>query len=161
MGEPTQAEKLLRAWVKLSGILKNNRISQGLVYNEAAVMLLVYHRYLEDGIGLISIKEIIQETQMLKSLVNRTVNSLERKGLLERCPGSGDRRTVSVKCVSSNLPVFLQAHAASLQVAQHIIEIIGPGDAEAFIRSVSRIEQAGYVPERSAVYPQDGQERES
>ena len=50
MAETEQAEQLLRSWVKLSGILKNNRISKGLAYNEAAVMLLVYHLYLEDGV---------------------------------------------------------------------------------------------------------------
>ena len=160
MAETEQAEQLLRSWVKLSGILKNNRISKGLAYNEAAVMLLVYHRYLEDGIGRISIKEIIRETQMLKSLVNRTVNSLEQMGLLERCPGDGDKRTVFVRCVSSNLPVFLQAHTVSLQVAQRIIEIIGQADAEAFIRSVGKLERAGYIPERTAGTAQINEEEE-
>ena len=72
----TREDGLLRAWVKLSGILKNSRITKGLMYNEATVMLLLYNRYCEDGEGIISVKEIIKETNMLKSLVNRTLNSL-------------------------------------------------------------------------------------
>ncbi len=144
MAETTREDRLLRAWVKLSGILKNNRITKGLMYNEATVMLLVYNRYMEDGEGLISVKEIIKETNMLKSLVNRTLNSLEKKGLILRLRGEGDRRMLYIKCVKEKLDVFLAVHRSSLKVANGIIEIIGEEDAENFIRIVKKIEGAGY-----------------
>ena len=38
-------EQLLLAWVKLTGMIKNGRITKGLAYNEAIVMLLLYNRY--------------------------------------------------------------------------------------------------------------------
>ena len=59
-------EQLITAWVKLTGILKNTRITQGMIYNEAIVMMLCYNRYREDGEGLISFREIVVETRMLK-----------------------------------------------------------------------------------------------
>ena len=114
------------------------------MYNEAIIMLLLYKRYCEDGIGLISVQEIIQETKMLKSLVNRTINSLQSKGLLERCPGEKDRRTLSVRCVREKLSVFLEVHNSSLNVATGILDIIGEEDAETFIRIVDKIEASGY-----------------
>lgn len=138
------AEELLVAWVNLSCIVKNTRITKGLMYNEAIVMLLIYRRYCEDGVGLISIKEITQKTRMLKSLVNRTINSLEEKQLLERVEGTGDRRMAYVKCIESKLETFLQVHNTSLEVAQSIIDIIGEEDAAIFIRIVEKIEDAGY-----------------
>ena len=107
-------------------------------------MLLVYNRYTEDGEGLISVKEIIKETNMLKSLVNRTLNSLEKKGLILRLRGESDRRMLYVKCVKEKLDVFLDVHRSSLKVANGIIEIIGEEDAENFIRIVKKIEGAGY-----------------
>ncbi|MBE6767039.1 MAG: MarR family transcriptional regulator [Ruminococcaceae bacterium] len=140
----TREDELLRAWVKLSGILKNNRITKGLMYNEATVMLLLYNRYCEDGEGIISVKEIIKETNMLKSLVNRTLNSLEKKGLLIRFKGDEDRRKLYVKCVKEKLDVFLEVHNCSLRVANGIISIIGEDDADSFIRIVDKIEKAGY-----------------
>ena len=139
-----RAENLLSAWVSLSGILKNTRITKGLMYNEATVMLMLYKRYCEDGVGLVSVKEIIQKTKMLKSLVNRTVNSLSEKGLLERVEASGDKRMVYVKCVEAKLDVFLQVHNSSLEVAQNIIDIIGEEDTDSFVRIVKKIEEAGY-----------------
>ena len=144
MYNPDQASLLLKAWVKLSSILKNSRITKGLMYNEATIMLLLYDRYLQDGMGMISIKEITAETKMLKSLVNRTINALEKKGLLERCEGSGDKRVIYVKCIQEKLPVFLEVHNSSLQLAQGIIGIIGPEDAETFIRIVQKLENSGY-----------------
>ena len=94
MEDTKREEALLNAWISLSGTVKNSRATKGLVYNEATVMRLLYNRYCEDGVGRISVKEIVQSTNMLKSLVNRTINSLEEKNLLERVEGVGDKRVV-------------------------------------------------------------------
>ncbi len=139
-----QQEQMIHSWVKLSGILKNTRITKGLMYNEAIVMLLVYNRYCEDGVGKISIKEITASTKMLKSLVNRTVNALIKKELLERCESDGDKRIVYVRCIEEKLNIFLEVHNASLKLAKNIVDIIGEEDAAAFIRLVDKIEKAGY-----------------
>lgn len=144
MEQNTQTLPLLRAWVQLSGILKNSRFTKGLPYNEAIVMLLLYEQYVADGVGILSIREITASTKMLKSLVNRTVNSLESKGLLTRCEGTGDRRVGYIRYVEDQLSVFLEVHNSSLQIAQRIIDIIGPEDAEHFIRIVDKLQQSGY-----------------
>lgn len=142
--ELSREDKLLNAWVKLSGILKNSRITKGLAYNESIIMLFLYQRYCEDGVGMISVQEIIRETQMLKSLVNRTINALEAKGMLEKCRGEKDKRTLFVKCVKEKLDVFLEVHNASLEVAGNVLQIIGEEDADNFIRIVEKIETSGY-----------------
>ena len=144
MNELMGAARLLMAWVKLSGMIKNNRITKGLQYNEATVMLLLYRRYMSDREGFISVREIISETGMLKSLVNRTVNSLEEKGLLTKCKGEKDKRTVFVRCVEEKLDTFLAVHNSSLEVAKGIVDIIGEEDTEHFIRIVEKLERSGY-----------------
>ncbi|MBQ2696997.1 MAG: MarR family transcriptional regulator [Clostridia bacterium] len=135
-------EQLLRAWVKLTGMVKNSRITKGLAYNEAIVMLLLYNRYQEDGVGMISMKEIAEETKMLKSLVNRTINTLEEKGLLERCTSQDDKRVIFVRCIKEKLDTFLSVHNSSLALSQKMIDIIGEEDAEAFVRITQKIENA-------------------
>ncbi len=142
MQENIQPEQLLEAWVKLSSIIKNTRMIKELPYNEATVMRLLYNRFREDGDGLVSLKEITAKTQMLKSQVNRTVNSLENKGLLERCEAGGDRRVVFVRCVPENLKSYIAVHNHSLSTAQKILNIIGENDAQAFVRLVGKIENA-------------------
>ena len=136
--------ELISSWVKLSGMIKNNRITTGLKYNEAIVMLNLYDRYLADGEGLTSIKDIIKETGMLKSLVNRTLGSLEQKGLIEYSVGTSDRRTKFVKCIKEKLDMFFEVHNSSSNIAQNIIEIIGEEDAERFVKIVEKLSKSGY-----------------
>lgn len=147
MPSKNRAEDLLLAWVKLTAIVKNSRITKGLVYNEAVVMLCLYRRYKEDGEGLVSVKELLRNTGMLKSLLNRTINSLEEKGLLIKEKGRGDRRTLYVKCVKDKLDLFIKVHGGSLEVAEKIMNIIGEEDTERFIGIVEKIEASGYSPE--------------
>ncbi len=137
-------EKLLEAWITLTGIIKNSRITTGLLYNEAVIMNILYKSYCIDGVGVVSVKDITQKTRMLKSLVNRTVNSLEKKGFLERCEMSGDKRVAYVKCAKDKINTFLKVHKSSLAHAERIIGIIGEEDTEVFIRIVEKIEKSGY-----------------
>ncbi len=131
---------LIQAWVQLSGMLKNSRFTKELPYNEAIVMLQLY----QSRDSALSIKEITASTHMLKSQVNRTINSLEEKGLLERCEGEGDRRVGYVRPIKEGLSVFLQVHASSMEIAKNISSIIGPEDTDHFIRIVNKLAQSGY-----------------
>ncbi len=132
-------ERVITAWVELTGALKNTRITQGMIYNEAIIMNIVYHKYMEDGEGLTSFKEIVRRTQMLKSLVNRTIDSLVKKGYLEKVDGK-DKRTTFVK--AANLDDFLTEHDKTLSLVRGIIETIGTEDAEAFVRVADKISAA-------------------
>ena len=107
-------------------------------------MLALYNRYLADGEGLTSIKDIIKETGMLKSLVNRALGELQSKGLITYQKGTADRRTKFVKCVKENLDVFLSVHNGSVKVAERIIDIIGEDDTKEFIKIVEKLSNAGY-----------------
>lgn len=134
-------ESLITAWVRLTGVLKNTRITQGMNYNEAIVMLIVYNRFRKDGEGLTPFKEIVRETKMMKSLVNRTIDSLVKKELLERCEGT-DKRTTFLRPVKNNLDEYLKVHEQSLELARSIISIIGAEDAQTFINVSEKISAA-------------------
>ena len=134
-------EALIIAWVRLTSALKNTRITKGMIYNEAIVMLIVYNRYREDGEGLVSFRELVSETKMLKSLVNRTIDSLEKKGYLLRLDGT-DKRTTFVKLAKEDLDEYLAVHAQSLELAHRIREIIGTENARSFIRISEKVTKA-------------------
>lgn len=137
-GDTQLEEDLILAWIHATGVLKNTRITQKMIYNEAVVMSIVYERYREDGVGAVTFGEICRRTRMLKSLVNRTIDSLVAKGFLERCDGR-DKRTTFVRVVPDNLNEFLSVHEESLSLAHKLAEVIGEEDARAFIRIVEKI----------------------
>lgn len=131
-------EDLIVAWVRLTAVLKTSRITQGMNYNEAIVMMLCYNRYRERGDGVISFKEIADQTKMLKSLVNRTLDALINKGYLERVEGS-DKRVTFVRIVEKNLEPFLKVHESSMRLADEITRIIGVDDVTAIIRISEKV----------------------
>lgn len=132
--------ELIHAWVQLSCILRNSRFTKALPYNEAIIMLQLY----QAPDQVLSIKQITEQTHMLKSQVNRTINALEEKGLLERCEATGDRRLGFVRLRKERLELFLQVHAESMQIADDISRIIGPEDTAHFIRISNKLAQSGY-----------------
>ena len=134
-------EALITAWVRLTGVLKNGRLTEGLMYNEAIVMLIAYKRFLRDGEGLVSFSELVNETHMLKSHMHRTIASLTEKRLLEKVKGT-DRRTTFVRPIKENLEAFLKVHANSLEIAKDVRRIIGDDDVNAFLRISDKIYRA-------------------
>ncbi len=137
----TAAENLLKSWVFLNNLIKNTRMTRELSYNESVIMLLLYNEY-KDNEGSLSIKEIAKKTRMLKSLINRTVNSLEEKGMIRKFADKNDKRTVRIQCISDNMDLFLKVHSRSLSITQKVVDIIGEEDAEAFCRLVSKLQAA-------------------
>ena len=135
-------ENVIAAWVRLTGLLKNTRLTKGMIYNEAIVMMIVNRKYEEDGVGSVSFKDIVTETGMLKSLVNRTIDSLVRKGMLVRSDGELDRRTTFVRPVPENLSTYLAVHERTLDIVKRIIALIGKKDAETFVRLADKITAA-------------------
>lgn len=132
-------ERLLSAWIGIHGILKASRITEGLTYNEAVIMKLVYDQYKKDGVGRTAVSRIVEETHMLKSLVNRTINSLCTKGYLCRERDPKDARRLAVCPSLDRLPDFLTVHRQSLKLAQTIIDLIGPEDAARFVRMYEKL----------------------
>ena len=127
-------ERILSAWTGVNGFLKNSRRTQGITYNEAVTMKLVYEQYQKDGVGLTPVQTILKRTHMLKSLANRTINSLCTQGYLVKEQSGPDARMLYVRPLPERLPDFLAVHERSLRLAGAVIDILGEQDAESFVR---------------------------
>lgn len=136
-------ENMLDAWIGARGMLKNSKITKSLTYNEAVVMKIVYDQYRQDGVGRTAVSTIVRRTNMLKSLVNRTINALCQRGCLRRERGEEDGRNLFVYPVEERLGEFLSVHQQSLTLARRIVDVIGEEDAAAFVRMVEKLEQTG------------------
>lgn len=142
-------ERVLTAWIGLNGLLKDSQMTQGLTYNEAVTMKLVYDRYRADGEGRTPVQYIIRQTRMLKSQVNRTLNTLCAQGYLVKERDAEDARILFVRPVPDRLVDFLTVHRRSLSIVQAIIHIIGEADAAEFVRICGKLSAA--APELSSI----------
>ncbi len=141
MEDKSLQENLVLSWINITGILKNNRITKNLSYNESIIMLYTYNKYRYENCG-ISFKELVSSTKMMKSLVNRTLNSLKSKGLIAVDSDEADKRSCIIYVVEDKLDVFLAVHAESLALSEKVISIIGEDDTRTFIKIVEKLNKA-------------------
>ncbi len=129
-------EQLLDAWIKINGTLKDTKTCKDLPYNQAIIMKFLYDQYKIDGIGKVSFQTLIEKTNFVKSLVNRTIDQLCENNFVIRIK---EGRKAYVQLVSENLDAFLKTHENSLRICDEIIARIGIDDAETLIRVFNEV----------------------
>lgn len=140
--EEALREQILEAWVGMTCMIKNSRLTEGLTYNEAILMMFAYQNHRVDGMGEISVGALLRKTNMLKSQISRTVESLTEKGLIEKMRGEEDGRTLQLKISSKGMAVFTPIHNRSLAMVDRVLALIGTEDAEAFVRIYQQLSSA-------------------
>ena len=126
-------EKILNAWLKLSTAICNERIVSELPYNESLVCGILHENAVEHPEEKITATDLCEKTNMQKSLMNRTLNSLEEKGLIFRKRSEKDKRQVFVSMNMENAEVYERQHKNILRVVDEIVEKVGKEKADEII----------------------------
>lgn len=126
-------EELLEAWLETSMIISNRRLTDVLSYNESLVCHILYERERSGKQGYLTATDLCNETKILKSLMNSTLNSLERKGLTERIRSMSDRRQVYVRLREDNLGIYLGEHRKIMEMIDEVIFEVGEDKIAEFI----------------------------
>lgn len=128
------AEKIISGWISVTYALKNNRLTKDLPYNEAAILYYLYKSY-KSG-GGVYLQDILKRNKMNKSLANRTVNSLVKKGMIYT-EKQGNRLILYFSPEKEN--EYLAVHTKILSLVENVIRILGDEDADAFIRICEKV----------------------
>ena len=126
-------EKVLSAWLKLSTAICNERIVSELPYNESLVCGILHENAVDHPEEKITATDLCEKTNMQKSLMNRTLNSLEEKGLIFRKRSEKDKRQVFVSMNMDNAEVYERQHKNILRVVDEIVEKVGKEKADEII----------------------------
>lgn len=126
-------EKVLSAWLKLSTAICNERIVSELPYNESLVCGILHENAVEHPEEKITATDLCEKTNMQKSLMNRTLNSLEEKGLIFRKRSEKDKRQVFVSMNMENAEVYERQHKNILRVVDEIVEKVGKEKADEIV----------------------------
>lgn len=128
-------EKLLKNWVLLSRIIKNDRFVDKIPYSEVLILSLLFPFFPH----YVSIKEIIADTKMLKSQVNRTIASLLRKEYIVKRSCMQDKRCLEICLTKKGNQFMKEIHTNSLQICKKFIQVIGEEDAITLNRIFEKI----------------------
>ena len=86
-------ERLLSAWLKMILAVDSERVVSELSYNESIICNVLY----SNSNAEMTATELCNITNMQKSLMNRTLKSLEIKKLVKRTRSSIDKREIVIQ----------------------------------------------------------------
>ena len=127
-------EKVLGAWLKLSTTICNERIVSELPYNETLICGILHRNAVENPDKPITATELCEKTNIQKSQMNRTLNSMEEKGLIIRKRSAKDKRQVFVSMNMENAAVYEKQHKKVLDIVDTVLERVGKEKAEEIIQ---------------------------
>lgn len=119
------SEELLNAWLQLSKTIINNKIVSDLPYNESLICNILYRSQLQTPEKRLTATDLCNETKMLKSQMNRTLNQMEEKGIILRERSDRDKRQVFITLNMENAAPYKRQHEKILQITDAVIEQTG------------------------------------
>ena len=96
----------------------------GIEMRHFAVLLVLVNR------GRTEQRDLVEATGSDKAGIMRIVDDLERKGLAVRKSVPGDRRVRAVEITRKGLELFDSAHVTAEPLAEHLVSVMGPGEAK-------------------------------
>lgn len=118
-------EELLRAYINMSVNIKENRLLSDLSFNEIMVMNLIVE---EER----SFKELEERLNILKSQLNRIINDLKAKGLVETYIPLNDKRKLIIK-KGHNIELYNTEHERMLKLMSLVKNKLGEADFKKLI----------------------------
>jgi DNA-binding MarR family transcriptional regulator len=89
------------------------------------IMLFVLYRAMKNGSMGLKASELSGALRIAMPSATQTVNVLEAKGLLERCPDPADRRVVRIRLTDEGLKATQAAEGAMIDSMSELIEHLG------------------------------------
>lgn len=114
-------EKILSSWLKMILAVDSERVASKLSYNESVICNVLYTNKDEE----MTATELCSITNMQKSLMNRTLNSLELKELVKRVRSTKDKREIVIQLVDSPNSLFMKQHKKTLEYVEKIVGQLG------------------------------------
>ncbi len=140
----SKEDEFLRSWLKISSTVSNERIVSGMLFKEAQVCNIIYYQDLLKPDKLLSATDLCQATHMHKTLMNRTLKTLEEKEIIEKNHDEKDKRRVIVK-KGKKFDEFIEVHHETMEFVKKISEELG---AEELIKATDSFEKVANVVDK-------------
>jgi MarR family transcriptional regulator, lower aerobic nicotinate degradation pathway regulator len=115
---------LRRAHWRAAAVMAEALRPFGIELRHFAVLIVLVNR------GPTEQRDLVEATGSDKAGIMRVVDDLERKGLAVRKSVPGDRRVRAVEITAKGLKLFDAAHVAAEPLADRLVSVLGPGEAE-------------------------------
>lgn len=132
-------EPLLYAWLRMSTTLEDIQPYTRLTRNESLICHVLFRQEkTRPGVPLTP-TDISRRTKIRKSQVNRSLNQLERRGIITREHSTADRRKVYVHFMTENASAFFEMYAKSIEMTDRFVSAVGADEAERLIAVMDKV----------------------
>lgn len=127
-------EEVLDAWLRLSTTICNEKMVSDMPYNETMICGILYQNANHCPEKKLTATELCTKLKMLKSQMNRTLNSMEKKGLIFRERSACDKRQIYVELNMENFEIYERQHRKILDFVGRLLEKMGKEKAEDIVK---------------------------
>lgn len=117
-------EQLLFAWMRMSTLIRGNRILSELSFNEIMICGLLMRQQDNESAPLTA-TDLCAQTSLLKSQVNHILTSLENRALIRRVRATHDKRIVYVYLMEAGRALYVAEHARVMEILKQIYHELG------------------------------------
>jgi len=118
-------EEMLNSWLDLSVTIVNEKLVSHIPYNEALICNIL-NRHAKKAAGKpLTASALCALTRMQKSLMNRTLTSMEKRGLICRERSKEDKRKIFVRLNPVKDNPYFRQHKKTLALVDRIIDKMG------------------------------------
>lgn len=114
-------ENLLEAWLRVTITIDNYRLTSIMPFNESLVLrYLVNHQHQE-----VTATVLCNYLNLCKSQMNRILELMENKGLINRNRSTKDKRKIIVSLNKNQCNLYYQQHDQIMQLVDSIASALG------------------------------------
>lgn len=148
-------ERMLAAWLRVTTSVSQVHQLRDLRYNEALICNILMKNEIEHPGRRLTATDLCRESHILKSQMNRTLQCMEEKGIIERQRSTEDRRRVYTRLRSDSV-IYERQHDQVLDTVGAIAKRVGVDNVDQIVSLLNAIsdaaeEVAGQASEQKAL----------
>ncbi len=129
------SEQILTAWLQMTTIINNDKLTETLPFNEAMICRLLYEHRDEPVIA----SQLCNWMHMKKSQMNRTLTNMENKNYIHRKQNPEDKRKIFIVLNEEIKEIYKKQHDKILQIINSICEELGEEKSKNIVTVFSEI----------------------
>ncbi|WP_251158562.1 MarR family transcriptional regulator [Caniella muris] len=142
-------ERMLAAWLRVTTSVSQVHQLRDLRYNEALICNILMKNEIEHPGRRLTATDLCRESHILKSQMNRTLQCMEEKGIIERQRSTEDRRRVYTRLRPDSV-IYERQHDQVLDTVGAIAARVGTDNVDQIVDMLNAISEAAEEVSRQA-----------
>ncbi len=134
-------ERMLAAWLRVTTSVSQVHQLRDLRYNEALICNILMKNEIEHPGRRLTATDLCRESHILKSQMNRTLQCMEEKGIIEHQRSTEDRRRVYTRLRPDSV-IYERQHDQVLDTVGAIAARVGTDNVDQIVDMLNAISEA-------------------